>query len=369
MRHAMTGSGWRPTQAGATTVTLMAIMMLCLAVMVAYANRSALLDLAASANDIRAAQAFELAEAGAAWSAAHANLPLQLDAACRPIAFPAAPRGAPVQDFLGRLGLRPDPATAASRGSTGPPGRASCSAAAVPGGATEWHCRCPAGAPAATSGAAPGFTVELTQGSTPDVIELASTGCNAPAPTCLEARRSEGVATIRQTLRRLPLFDVDRLLAHMPVDGGTPATITFEALFGMTREAFASLPTVATLPCTGDCGQRIDEHWRAGYQVLRVAGDLSVQHPMALGSPERPIALIVDGMLRVDASLTVFGLLHVGGSPPMSITAAAVIQGAAGSSIPGTAASAELRPDPALLRQLAGSTGPYLPEPGSWHEP
>ncbi len=74
----------RQRGAAALAVTLLLFFAMCL--VAAYANRGLLLEQRASANQYRAAQAFEAAEAGIEWAIAQLNQPQRINGQCLPSA-------------------------------------------------------------------------------------------------------------------------------------------------------------------------------------------------------------------------------------------------------------------------------------------
>lgn len=74
----------RRAESGTATLGVALLLMMLLTMAVLYAHRGLLFEQRSAANQYRAAQAFELAEAGLEWGAAMLNDPRHIDAACRP---------------------------------------------------------------------------------------------------------------------------------------------------------------------------------------------------------------------------------------------------------------------------------------------
>lgn len=344
----------RRRQHGAAAVTAVALLMACIGLVVAFAHRSILVDLGASANDARSAGAFELAEAGIDWFMAHANMDTPLDPDCRTSTSGGRPPRAGASGFLARLGL--DAAMPSPR-------VASCVASSPD---ADWVCQCPAPVrgrivePAAALTA--GFALEPLPGPSPDVLVIRSTGCNAPAPTCLQPRAREGVAVVQLQVRRLPSFSADAI-------PDAPAAVPFEQLFRMPPSAFSNLPGVSTIVCSGDCQAPILAAWGEGHRAVRLLGDLVIDRPWTAGRPDRPLVLVVDGQTILAAPWRLYGLLH-------TRRLAAEGTGATDSEVHGALISASAPPpapgvvlDRDELLSIARRTGPYLLVPGTWHEP
>jgi hypothetical protein len=74
----------RRAESGTATLGVVLLLMMLLSMAVLYAHRGLLFEQRSAANQYRAAQAFELAEAGLEWGAAMLNDPRRIDANCRP---------------------------------------------------------------------------------------------------------------------------------------------------------------------------------------------------------------------------------------------------------------------------------------------
>ena len=75
---------------GAAALIITVILLLAMALAVAFANRDLLFEQRSAANGVRAAQAFEAAEAGLEWATAQLNANRRIGADCTPSSDPAA---------------------------------------------------------------------------------------------------------------------------------------------------------------------------------------------------------------------------------------------------------------------------------------
>ena len=184
---------------------LFVTVMLCFAMVlaVAVAQRNVVVEEARSANELRAASAFEAAEAGLDWALARINDPLRIGADCLPSADPAA---LSFRDRFLRIGVPSGslaPSTWSDAG-TPTPLQAACVR-----GAAGWRCSCPTGdRPAPARAARHGRGAGLRHRPSPqapraDVIRIVVDGCtrsDAGAPCAASsdaAQRSDRSARKR----------------------------------------------------------------------------------------------------------------------------------------------------------------------------
>ena len=71
-------------QRGAAALIVTMVLFFAMTLAAAYVNRNLVFEQRISANQYRATQAFEAAEAGLEWALAQLNNPLKLEADCRP---------------------------------------------------------------------------------------------------------------------------------------------------------------------------------------------------------------------------------------------------------------------------------------------
>jgi Tfp pilus assembly protein PilX len=179
----------RRQQGLATLVVVMALFFL-VSLAAAYASRNLIFEQRTSANQYRATQALEAAEAGAEWTIALLNSG-RIDDACQQSADPAAAsfRGRYLQAAIAFNAPVPYVSYSSARWmETG--GTAQDLAAACVRGAAGWSCSCPtSGEPApavpAGDGTAPAFRVTLGGGGGPGTILLKVVGCTSFNVDCL----------------------------------------------------------------------------------------------------------------------------------------------------------------------------------------
>lgn len=374
--------------AAALPVTLMLAFTVLLAV--AFANRSVLLQVRSSVHQLASAQAHEAAQAGLAWTLAQLNQSAAIGEDCR--ASQAA--SATPWHEQARLGAL----------------QASCVAEG-----TGWSCHCPrSGEPRAIEhAAAPAFRVQLTADpAQPDRWQLVATGQDSRAGRTLQLRIAVGRLPGLDTLPAAALavrghasFAGDFTLTHTDaasggvtlhaggqVQGsslraiGTPGTpprasivghdaalagLTAPGLhasvFRMDRMRWREQPGVATLDCHSACDAALSEAVR---QHTRIAldGGLRLATPLSVGSPQRPVVLVVDGPVELHAAATIHGLVYArhadwadhGGA---TVRGAVIAENDLRAHGPTT-----LHHDAAVLQALRQHGGTYAPVAGSWRD-
>lgn len=148
----------------------------------------------------------------------------------------------------------------------------------------------------------------------------------------------------------------------------------FEALarrlLGVRLADFAARPAVQRVACEGAaCGARVAAALTDGARAVFVTGDAAIDGPVILGSPDRPVLVVVDGRARVRGPATVHGLvlsraLEVDGvGAPVDWIGAGVAAG----DIVVRGAVDGVR-DAETLSDLASVAAAWLPMPGSWRD-
>ena len=339
---------------------LFVTVMLCFAMVlaVAVAHRNVVVEEQRSANELRAASAFEAAEAGLDWALARINDPSRIGADCLPSADAAA------VSFRERL-VRIDVPSGdlAPRtwmdGGTPVPLQAACVR-----GADGWTCRCPASGrpvlPASVGSAmAPAFVVELAAVDT--TRRRSRAGDRLHAQRCRRdlrgerrrGRRSDGPARSRvgdaagasrragrradrpgrcrrrrrlarcsqrrrrerrargsrrrphrrqrrfASARRRALRSVHRSPATTPRCARCPATASSRAPSAWDTQRGRRNPpragSTARPTAPAALGAAID----AGQRLLVIEGDATITGPAAFGSADDPIVLVATGALRL----------------------------------------------------------------------
>ena len=415
------------TRADQNGVAALAVTMLLFFVMVlgvAFVNRNLVFEQRASANQYRSTQAFEAAEAGVEWALAQFGRNQRIGADCLPTADSAA------TSFRSRQ-LAHDPTTATFTPTTWLEGgtvqalRSTC----VRDGA-GWRCSCPASghpgvAPSDTPGAA--FSVFFEASGRPGLVRATAIGCNSLGGPCAigSTTPTDASARIQVLLGLLPSLrtspaaaltaqgavDADSAMfgAHNPdtASGGlalhaggaihasqarlsgpagaaSPSMLAahdtalsalttgqfFASYFGLDKAAWARQPGVRRFACSGDCTAALLASIAndPDPSIVFVEGDLLLAGPATLGSPTRPVGLVVDGTIRFSGDVVLNGLLFGNSMTWIGVGSNAGIRGAV--VIAGTYqgdATPQFVYDAAVLARLRG-TGTFTRVSGSWRD-
>lgn len=409
----------RPGERGVATLGIVMLLLLAVAVMAAFQNRSLLFEQRASANQYRATRAFGLADAGLDWAQSLLNDPRPLDARCHPDAaadrsfrdrhVPLSAAGLPRPDAAARPGCR-----------WGPDGP---------------DCRCPAAGEAlAVPADDPGFVVEFAAvDDDPRVLRLTARGCASGGPPCAPASsrpRADATAAASVLLRlrpavaalpvaalttggsaalgRLQLVNLDLATHGLVVDAGDavdapdPGLLTtlpgsppanallahddalaaaaaddrdaafFAAWFGADPTAFAAVSGVHRLTgCdAADCAPRLQQAVTAGRRALLVDGDLTLDAASwpgaALGGPDDPVLLATTGRLSLRGRLAVHGLVYA--DQVVFDGGALDLRGALVTRRSLVGSDGRIVFDPALLQRLRRQSGAWIRIAGSWRD-
>ena len=408
---------------------LFVTVMLCFAMVlaVAVAHRNVVVEEQRSANELRAASAFEAAEAGLDWALARINDPSRIGADCQPSTDAAA---ASFRERMVRIDV-PSGGLAARTwmdGDTPVPLQAACVR-----GADGWICRCPVGGrpvlPASVGSAmAPAFIVELAASTRPDVVRVLATGCtrNGAGATCAASVDTAAEATSRleaawamlPALRAAPAAaltvqgDVDVGVSSLGVHNvdaasgalavhaggrigaaalriGAPAGASlgaslagddaalralsgdrfFARTFGMAPAAWAAQPAARRVDCAIGCAGRLGAAIDAGKRLLVIEGDATITGPAAFGSADDPIILVATGALRLSGDVELHGVVHAAAlewndtTPGRAFVRGAVVVG----DYRGNGA-VDLHRDAVVLARLAAGNGSFVRVNGSWKD-
>lgn len=413
---------------GAAALVVTMLLFFAMVLTAVFVNRNLVFEQRSSANQYRATQAFEAAEAGLEWALAQLNGTAAIGDDCLPSG--AASGGT---SFRARH-LRVDAARATFtpvtwlNAATPTPLQPSCVR-----GASGWSCSCPAqGAAALTapSGAAPApaFMLQFQAGPKPGTVRVISTGCTRLAGACAPASgtNADAVARVQVDLGLLGgvrAAPVATLTARGAVNTGTaapglhntdPATgiavqagstinaaqarVTapagsslgaslvgndaalanlsadrfFGSYFGLDKASWRLQPTVAQIDCRSPCAAALQAAVAAaaGPAMVWVEGDLALAGPLALGSAQAPVVIVVNGNARLDGGVAINGLLY---ATALTSTGAAgqgaVLRGAAILEADYTGDGApEFAYDPQVLAALKSSTGSFARVTGSWRD-
>ncbi|QTN21260.1 hypothetical protein HZ992_13735 [Rhizobacter sp. AJA081-3] len=346
----------RLRQRGATTLAVTLMLLGAMLLVLLAANRNTLLELRQSTNQMQSTVAFEAADAGLEWAAALLNSTERIGADCRPSATAA-------ETFRERHLDMSVPAL------TPRPLQPACLH-----GPNGWSCACPSDVPgdlgpATGPDAGAAFGLRWAAGPRPGVLRVAATGCSHWAGDCRPGGGGRDPATARH----------EALFALQPALQGSPsAALTvrsdsadehefFVGLFGLSPSAWKRQPAVHRLDCQVDCAAALATAAARGITLVSVAGDLLLQGPLTLGTPQRPMLIVTDGAIRLQGRVELHGVLYGNG---LSWAApAAVVRGALISEGPAAGdSSLDLALDAAVLEALRTRQGSFVRLPGSWRD-
>jgi Tfp pilus assembly protein PilX len=348
----------RQRGSAALIVTLMLFLAMALAAFAV--NRHLVFEQRTSANQARATQAFEAAEAGLEWAQAQLNSTQRIGVDCLPSADPAA------LSFRERY-LAIDSATGAITATALNP-------ACVRTG-SGWSCSCPASGPARLSAPtgtepAPAFALQFLPASRAGTVRILASGCTSVAGVCQPGSTATADATARTEVA-LALFAGLRTPPVAALTTRNAASQTtdqfFAASFGIDKATWQRQSVVARLSCGVDCGAAIHDAIAAGSALIWVDGDLTLTAPVMLGSAGQPVVIVTSGAVRLDGSVTIIGAVY---AASVSLgSASAIVQGAvlnegpyAGPAVP------DFRLDTSVLATLTHQTGSFARVIGSWRD-
>ncbi len=418
-------------QRGAAALVITVVLFFTLLLAAVYVNRSLVFEQRSSANQYRSTQAFEAAEAGLEWAAAALNGQPRIGADCQsqPGAATSFRERYTARDPLtGRLSGRNTSAAqplqaACVRAGTGwscscpsdgatalaaPSGDSPAPAFILkflagdrPGvlrvastGCTSAVGACAGGAAGAADGADATATVEVSFGLLPALATLpiapltlrggidagsAALGLHNADPA------SGGVTLHAGASVAAPLTRLSSAAGSSAADAAVEADATLAALtperlfsshFGIDKLGWKGLPVVRRVSCGTDCagvltaaleGSAHSMLWvgpAAGAAAVRIDG------PLTLGTPAKPVVLVIDGPLQLSGVVRIHGLVYAASlawtdasTPGALLRGAAILEG----DYAGDAA-ADLVYDAALLTTLRASTGSLVRINGSWRD-
>lgn len=362
MHHLSVRLPARRRQRGVATLMIVMVLFFVVSLVAAYASRNLIFEQRTSANQYRATQAFEAAEAGLEWAVGLLNGG-RVDATCAPTGNAAfdsfrsrylrltATGGFAVREWMD-AGV-PRPLTAACVRS-----------------AAGWSCSCPSGgvpAPAlpAGEGSFPAFLVAFEPGAVAGQLRIRSTGCSSYSTTCLNTRRgtaSDAAATVISTIGLAsamptapaaaltvrgklaiaglvhvanpdpatngvtihtgqpldPVADIPNALLETapggvggtrtvvdsdPVLAGWSADRMFTSFFGVDRATFKRHPSTVVLDCAAGCGETLAATVAGNPgRPIWVAGDLAIDSDTTIGSAAAPVLLVVTGKVDLNSA-------------------------------------------------------------------
>jgi hypothetical protein len=157
------------------------------------------------------------------------------------------------------------------------------------------------------------------------------------------------------------LLGLDPTLAQLTPQG------LFASMFRMDKSAWRTQPMVHEVDCRNPCDAALVEA-AAGHQLIWLQGGLRLATPVALGTLQHPVVLVVDGPVELQAKAVIHGVLY--GTHPLWLdSAGAVIHGAVIIESDLQASGDTLiRYDADVLATLHERTGSYARLPGSWRD-
>ena len=415
----------RSRQRGVATLAVVVLLLLALGLAIVAAQRAIGVEQRTSENQYRSTQAFEAAEAGVDWALARLNDATPIDDDCRPSAAPGA---IPFRDRH----LPFDAAAGAARPATWDDGGiVTPLAAACVHGEAGWRCSCPgSGAPLLDAPArgptAPAFSIAFAAGPRDGIVRVVATGCTRSSGLCAPvgddaheaSARIETAFALLPGLRAAPQAALtartsvvaggaplgvhnrdaasglalhaggsivagalrltvpagsaagESVLAGDPTLAGLDGDAFFARYLGMDVRSWSEQPAVTRVACDGDCSAAIAGAAATGATLIAIDGDLALAGPLALGTPERPVAVVASGTARLRGAVTIFGALLADGIDWHSATAPAALVRGAALSAAGYAgdAGADIVYDNEILDRLRRGSGSYVRVNGSWKD-
>lgn len=407
----------RSSQHGAATLAVAALLAAAMLLAALYVNRHLLAEQRSAARQVQSTQAFEAAEAGIEWALAQLNAPRRIGTDCQ------ASAASPVSFRERHLAWQPR--SGVFEAGTQQP--------ACVRNASGWTCHCPAegaGTPAVDDDGVPhpGFSVAFSSGDRPGTVRIRSQGCMPFAKPCaagaenradanarvevlvalmpgiarapaaaLTARgivvangalavhnadpRSGGLALHTGGAVQAPLLrltapagspNADAFLVLDPALSAATPQAVFASTFGTARTTWREQPAAHRLSCGGECGAALQAAIGDGIvqPLVAVDGDLRVDGPLTLGTPERPVVIVVEGDVRFAGAVTLHGLLYARNlrwddtTGPGALLRGAVVleEGYAGNGAP------DIARDHAILERLRGERGSFVRLPGGWRD-
>lgn len=416
----------RVSERGAAALGIALVLLATMTLIVLFANRSLLFEQRASANQYRAAQAYEAAEAGLDWALALLNDPRGIDTSCRPVAGTSDSFRARYAPVAG--GAMPTDGTLVLAPMVGV--RPACRLVG-----DGLACACPANGPVVgLEGAEPSFSLEFSTVDTDgESLRVVARGCSTGAAPCVSAARQADATTtlavtlkLRAGLRSAPtaaltaggnvaldsgvtvantlretqglLVDaggrVDGQAQLVTLPGSPPANALvpadaalgrlagadasgealFSAWFGATQAQFRAAPVVKTISgCSPSaCGDALRAAVADGYRSFFVDTALQLDGlawPDAeVGRADQPLLIVTTGSVSLAPGTRVHGLFY-GDATQWRIEGNGAVQGAAAARGHLQVANGiRIEYEADRLRLLRLPAGVFARVPGSWRD-
>jgi Tfp pilus assembly protein PilX len=354
------------SQRGAAALVVTLMLFLALALASLGLHRHLIAEQRAAANQARATQAFEAAEAGLEWALAQLNNTQRIGADCQPDTDPAATTPTFRERYL---------TLARASGVIAPTAlQASCVRTA-----SGWSCDCqqsgPASGPTVLSTPtgvepAPAFTLRFQPATRAGAVRISADGCTSLAGACAagSGRAADATAHTEATLALFAGLRHPPTLALTTRDTAiqTPDQF-FAASFGIDKPTWQNQSVVARVTCGADCGHAIGEAIAAGSTLIWIEGDLTLTGPLTVGSAAHPVVIVASGGAHLDGGVTIVGALY---ASSMTVSGTGMlVQGAAlNEGLYAGPAAPDFRLDADVLAALAHQTGSFARVSGSWRD-
>ena len=144
----------------------------------------------------------------------------------------------------------------------------------------------------------------------------------------------------------------------------------FQRFFGLAPAAYRTQHSVEAVDCSveADCSALLEARVQAGHHWLWIRGPLRLRTAITLGRPDRPVLLICDEALDLDAPVQITGLLYSHGPSRLQAAGASLrIDGALlGAESIELVGQVQVVYNAPVLRTLADQWGTWTRLPGGW---
>jgi PilX N-terminal len=418
-----------PRQRGAAALAVTLLLLFTLTLVVGFAGRNLVFEQRSSANQARSTQAFEAAEAGLQWAQAMLDDDTPIGADCEPS---TAPGDKSFRERFLEIDAASRHIAPRTWDDAGTPTtlQAACVLAESDRSCSCPSAGPPALETALAVAAQPAFAVRFSAAPRGGMVQLDATGCDDIATACLPASaapssgganaRAQVVLALLPALATVPvaaltargeiaaeggltLVNTDAAaggltaqaggnialpfasLATLPQMSGPDSVAAYEAqlaaadgerllarFLGLDRDRWRQLPGVRRLTCPADCTTELAQAIGPGttHPLVWIAGDLRLDGPVAFGSGERPLLLVVEGQIRLGGGVQLHGaIVGLGTTWDTSGSADATVHGAlvALGSVGGNGTPTIVY-DAGVLARLHGQLGSFARVPGSWRD-
>ncbi|CAN5670260.1 hypothetical protein BH11PSE8_BH11PSE8_17070 [soil metagenome] len=361
-------------QRGAATLLITLALFLVMVLVALFVNRNLIFEQRASANQYRATQAFEAAEAGLEWAVAQLNHAEPIGADCLPTT------GRSADAFRARFlsFVAADSSFASTtwtpRGAAALPLRPAC----VYGG-TDWLCHCPTESDAdllapVGSGPFPAFTLQFIAGPKPGTVRIVSTGCSSWAAPCQPRAGDPADASARTevTVALMPAVRAAPLEALTIRSASPNSDRLFAAHFGLDPLRWKNQLVVTRMRCEGECSAALIAAIGRDmpHPMIWVEGELRLIGPLTIGAPDTPVVIVVPEGAQFTGPVALHGALYsaslrwdASASGRGSVQGAVIVEAP-----PEGDGSPLLVRDAGVLQALMQRTGSFVRVNGSWRD-